>query len=247
MEAVRKQPTNKRERWLLFELQCIEGEWQRALQQLQAWATLEFEGAARAQLYRELIQCEMMRADVFAGRRAPGFIDQAPAWLDTLLSANMQMAEGNLSAADDLRETALNDAPATRGESTQIGAFDWLADSDSRLGPVCEMAVAGGYRWVPFDDMRSLTLAGLATPVDLVWRPVTVILRDATVLRGYIPARYPDSEHRSTELKLARETAWTDLGRTGVVAVGQKTWTTDRGDFGLFEIGECRFVHDEQA
>jgi type VI secretion system protein ImpE len=247
IEAVRKQPTSKRERWLLFELLCIDGEWERALQQLQTWATLEPEGTARAQLYRELIQCELMRADVFAGRRTPGFIEQAPAWLVTLLRANTEMAEGNLPAADDLREAALDVAPVTRGESTQMGPFEWLTDSDSRLGPVCEMAVAGGYRWIPFDDMRSLTLAAPVTPADLAWRPATVILRNATVLRGYSPARYPHAGHTPTAIKLGRETVWTDVGLTGVIAAGQKTWSTDRGDFGLLEIGECRFIHDGQT
>jgi type VI secretion system protein ImpE len=31
------------------------------------------------------------------------------------------------------------------------------------------------------------------------------------------------------------------------MALGQKTWSTDKGDFGLLEINECRFMHDEQT
>lgn len=246
-EVVRKQPTNKSERWFLFELLCFGGEWERALLQLQTWATLELEGNARAQLYRRLIQCEMLRGDVFAGRRTPGFVNPAPAWLSALLRANTLMSHGDLPAADDLRATALNEAPTTRGESTQVGSFEWLADSDSRLGPVCEMAVAGGYRWVPFNDMRSLTLGALTTPADMLWRPITVILRDATVLRGYVPARYPDSERSTAAVRLMRETTWTSVGQWGVVAVGQKTLTTESGDFGLFEVGECRFIHEKES
>jgi type VI secretion system protein ImpE len=243
-ETVRKQPANARERWLLVQLLCLDGEWERALKQLQTWATLTPDGEPRAQLHRGLIQSEMFRAEVFAGLRTPGSIDPLPAWVNILLQANAKLGEGKLAEADALREAALNDAPATRGESEQMGAFEWLSESDTRLGPVCEMAVAGGYRWIPFNEMKSLILTPAATLTDLVWRPITAILRNATVLRGYLPTRYPDSEIASADIKLARKTEWTNVGKTGVIALGQKTWTTDQNDFGLLEIGECRFTHE---
>ncbi|MCC8395698.1 ImpE protein superfamily protein [Paraburkholderia sp. MMS20-SJTR3] len=246
VEHVRKHPSNVRERWLLFELLCLDGEWDRALQQLQTWATLEPEGTSRAQMYRGLIQSEMFRTEVFAGQRTPGEIDPLPAWVNTLVQANAELGKGNLTAADQLRRAAFDEAPTTRGESETIGAFEWLTDSDSRLGPVCELAVAGGYRWVPFDAIKSLTLGPITSLTDLVWRSAVVGLRNATVLRGYLPVRYPGSENGPTELKIARETSWQDVGETGVLALGQKTWSTDNGDFGLLQIGECRFIYDEQ-
>nr|WP_244196104.1 type VI secretion system accessory protein TagJ [Paraburkholderia susongensis] len=247
IDNVRRHPSSVRERWLLFELLCLGGEWRRALQQLQTWATLEPEGASRAKLYRGLIQSEMFRAEVFGGQRTPGEIDPLPAWANSLVQANIRLGEGKLAAADELRTAAFNDAPATRGESTQIGAFEWLSDSDTRLGPVCELAVAGGYRWVPFDAMKSLTLGPITALTDLVWRSAVVGLRNAAVLRGYLPVRYPGSENGPSAIRLARETTWKDVGETGVIALGQKTWSTDKGDFGLLEIGECRFIHDEQT
>ncbi|WP_231337679.1 type VI secretion system accessory protein TagJ [Paraburkholderia sprentiae] len=247
IDNVRKHPSNVRARWLLFELLCIDGEWQRALQQLQTWATLESEGVSRAQMYRGLIRGEIFRAEVFAGQRTPGEIDPLPEWVKTLLQANAKLGEGNLAAADELRGAALNAAPATRGESAQIGEFEWLTDSDTRLGPVCELTVAGGYRWVPFDAIKSLTLGPVTSLTDLVWRSAVVGLRDATVLRGYLPVRYPGSESGPTATRLARETSWTDVGETGVIALGQKTWSTDKGDVGLLDLGECRFNHDERV
>lgn len=246
IDNLRKHPSNVRERWLLFELLCLDGEWARALQQLQTWATLEPEGTSRAQMYRGLIRSEMFRNEVFAGQRTPGEIDPLPEWVKALLQANVKLDEGNLAASDELRSAALDSAPATRGESTQIGEFAWLTDSDSRLGPVCELTVAGGYRWVPFDSMKSLTLGPVTALSDLVWRSAVVGLRDATVLRGYLPVRYPGSESGPAAIRLARETTWKDVGETAVIALGQKTWSTDKGDFGLLDIGECRFNHDER-
>ncbi|WP_233838003.1 type VI secretion system accessory protein TagJ [Paraburkholderia sp. ZP32-5] len=247
IDNVRRHPSNVRERWLLFELLCVDGEWERALQQLQTWATLEPEGASRAHLYHGLIQSEMFRAEVFAGQRTPGEIDPLPTWVNSLIEANVKLGKGDLIAADELRHAAFSAAPATRGRGARVGTFEWLADSDSRLGPVCELAVAGGYRWVPFDAMKSLTLGPTTTLIDLVWRSVIVGLRNATVLRGYLPVRYPGSESSPCATRLARETVWTDVGEAGVIALGQKTWCTDRGDFGLLDLDECHFIHDEQT
>ncbi|KVT84071.1 ImpE protein superfamily protein [Burkholderia ubonensis] len=245
IETVRRRPSDASERWLLFQLLCVDGDWVRALKQLQTWATLEPEGAARAQLHRGLIESEIFRAEVFAGTRTPGFIDgAAPAWIDLLLQANARLGAGDVSGADALRRAALDEAPASRGESPEMDGFDWLTDSDTRLGPVCEMTVAGGYRWIPFARIKSLTLTPVGTLTDLVWRPATLILRDATVLRGYVPARYPGSEHGPAEIRLARETRWQDVGETNVIALGQKTWTTDCGDWGVLDVGSCRFTDE---
>jgi type VI secretion system protein ImpE len=247
IDTIKRKPADTRERWLLFQLLCIDGEWERALKQLQTWASLEPAGTPRAQLYRGLIAAEMFRADVLAGIRRPGFIDPPPAWVDALLDANARLGANDIAAADALRATALNDAPRARGDGPETGAFQWLTDSDTRLGPICEMAVAGGYRWIPFDRLRSLTLTPVGTLTDLVWRAATVVLHDATVLKGYLPIRYPGSERAAPPLKLACETCWTDVGATHVLGLGQKTWTTDRGDWGLLDIGSCRFGADDGA
>ncbi|PNE77380.1 ImpE protein superfamily protein [Burkholderia thailandensis] len=241
-EAVRKKPSDTRERWLLFQLLCIDGAWDRALKQLQTWAQLEPQGEARAQLHRGLIRCEMFRADVLAGKRTPGFIDAQPAWVDTLLEANAKLGAGNVAAADALRESAFDSAPVTCGESAEMGSFAWLTDSDTRLGPIFEIAVAGGYRWIPFEQLKSITFTPAGTLSDLVWRPVTALMLDATVLRGYAPTRYPGSENGATAIRLASETTWSDIGTTNVVALGQRTWTTDQGDWGMLQIGGCRFT-----
>lgn len=246
--TVRKHPSSTRERWLLFQLLCIDGDWQRALKQLQTWVTLEPEGAPRAQMYRGLIQAEMFRAEVFGGSRAPGFIDAAPAWIADLLQANALLGKGELGSADALRLQALNAAPATRGEGELIGKFEWLTESDTRLGPVCEMAIAGGYRWLPFEQMLSLRITPVSSLLDLVWSPATVTLRDRTILKGYVPSRYAGSESGPDAIKLGRQTSWTEAGETAVIGLGQKTWSSERGDWAMLNIGECRFIHgdDEQ-
>ncbi|VVU54044.1 type VI secretion system accessory protein TagJ [Burkholderia anthina] len=244
---VKRRPSDVRLRWLLFELLCVDGEWDRALRQLQTWTMLESEGTSRAQMYRELIRCENLRTAVFDGRRTPNGIDPLPPWVDTLTRANAKLVDGDIATADVLRGAALGDAPATRGHCPQVGDFAWLTDSDTRVGPICELVVAGGYRWIPFDEMQTLTLGPITSLTDLVWRSAVISLRNATVLRGFLPVRYPGSENGPASLKLARETTWKDIGITAVIALGQKTWSSDKGDIGLLDISECRFSHDEHA
>ncbi|KVK99019.1 type VI secretion system accessory protein TagJ [Burkholderia ubonensis] len=244
-EAVRNRPTDARERWLLYQWLCIDGEWERALKQLQTWARLDPDGEARAQLHRGLIRSEMFRSEVFAGRREPGFIDVPPAWVGSLLRANAKLGDGAVADADALRREAFEEASSTAGDSPEMGRYAWLTDSDTRLGPIFEMAVAGGYCWIPFEQIRSIALTPAGSLTDLAWRPTTVILRDATVLKGYVPTRYPGSESGSANIRLARETTWTDVGTTHVIALGQRTWTTDLGDWGLLEIANCRFTDED--
>lgn len=243
-EAVRNTPGNLQVRWLLFQLMCVTGDWTRALKQLQVWATLP-EQAARnaptAQLYRGLIQSELFRAEVFAGKRQPGFIDTPPQWLLGLLEANAVYASGDLPGSDRLRSTALDLAPLSGGKGPATGKFDWMCDSDTRLGPVCEIAVSGGYRWVPFEQMKAISVSRPVNLLDLIWCPAVMTLLDDTVLRGYMPARYPGSESAADDVQLGRTTTWQDCGEATVIGLGQKTWSTDQGDWGVLELGECRF------
>lgn len=246
-DHVRRCPADSRKRWLLFELLCLDGAWERALRHLQTWATLRPDGESRAQTFRLLVQSEAFRAEVFAGRRLPCSLGPVPAWLDTLHRANAALADQDLATADALRTVALNDAPARGGDGQPLGAFAWLTDSDSRLGPVCELIATGCYHLLPFDDLSSLTLGPVTAPSDLIWRQATVTRNDGKVLHGYVPMRYPGSERGPTPVKLARHTTWTELGETSVIALGQKTWTTDHGDFGLLGLDTCRFDTRERA
>ncbi|MFM0068710.1 type VI secretion system accessory protein TagJ [Paraburkholderia aspalathi] len=241
-EAVRQSPADAEARWLLFQLLCIGGEWLRALKHLQVWAMLTPRSDAKAQLYRGLVQAEIFRADVFAGSRTPRFVASPPAWVTRLLDANASFCTGDIHTADQLRQEAFDATPQVRGSGPETGPFDWIADSDTRLGPMCEMATAGGYCWIPFEHLRALSLHPVTTLIDLVWRPAALTLREATVLKGYMPTRYIDSESSHETLKLAQETTWTDTGTTHVIGKGQKTWTTNQGDWGLLDITSCEFM-----
>jgi type VI secretion system protein ImpE len=246
---IRSQPAVAEHRWVLFELLCLTQQWERAIQQLQVFAQLNPQLAQVAQAYRDLIRAERWRAEVLGGLRDPGFVIEPPSWVESLVRALRLTAAGQSGEADALREKALDEAPLVAGRGG-THAFEWIADSDSRLGPVCEVVTAGRYRWLPFSGIAAWELGRPAALIDLVWAPCSLTLVDGTKARGFMPARFPavvEGIHDRAmldALRLGNTTVWTESGRTGVIAQGRKTWTTSAGDVGLFELDVCSFEHD---
>lgn len=262
--AVRARPVDAASRWALFQLLCVTGQWERAVGQLQAYARFAAQHAHIAHAYRDLIRAERFRARVMAGQARPGFVFDAPPWIDDLLEALRAQAAGARDEADRARSRALDRAPFVAGRGPDA-PFDWIADSDSRFGPVCEVVTAGHDRWLPFSDLAGWRLARPGVPLALVWAPCVLTLADGSVAHGFMPARYPGSEladgsgapgasaaaheadaHESAAreadaLRLGSRTAGRDVGRTGVFALGRKTWSTSAGDAGLFELHACEF------
>jgi len=240
-ESIRSRPGNIRERWLFFQLACLLGDWDRALKQLQGCAQIDPEREQIAQVMRGLIRSEVLRAEVLNGKNTPGYvIDQPPAWVLLLLEALRASSKGDNELADTTRQQALSEVLDLPGEIDGL-PFAWISDTDTRLGPVCELIVAGRYRWCPFCELSSINLNSPHGLLDLIWAKADCTLRDGSELQAYIPVRYPGSESGTDEIRLARETAWQELGTTGIVGLGQKTLMTDAGDYGLLDLRKISF------
>jgi type VI secretion system protein ImpE len=237
---VRSDPAQVTYRWELFQLLCVLGQWERAIQQLQVCARQQPEQLATAHACRDLIRAEKMRAKVFAGSVAPGFLVEPPPWVQGLVDALSLTAHGDIESADRMREAALDDAQSidARFDQTQV---EWISDSDSRLGPVCEIITAKYYRWLPLADIARWQVDRPATLLELVWAPCTLTLRDSSAVRGFLPARYPSSPDDDDALRLGKRTVWREVGRTAVIGMGRKTWATSAGDFSVFELASCEF------
>jgi type VI secretion system protein ImpE len=249
--SIRNEPASAGHRWALFQLLCVTQQWDRAIQQLQVFAQLSPQQAQVAQACRDLVRAERWRAKVMSGEAQPGFVIEPPAWVGRLVEALQLNAAGRTDDADRVREAALDAAPLTAGHSN-THAFDWIADSDTRLGPVCELITAGRYRWLPFSDIASWQIARPAALIDLVWAPCSLMLVDGTTLRGFMPARYPLLEDATYDadsleaLQLGNATVWTETGRSCVIAQGRRTWTTGAGDISMFELDLCSFANDAE-
>jgi type VI secretion system protein ImpE len=237
---VRSDPARVAYRWELFQLLCVLAQWERAVQQLQVCARQQPGQLATAHACRDLIRAEKVRARVFAGETAPGFIKESPPWVQNLIGALGKNARGDMESADNAREAALSDAQSINA-CFGGNKVDWISDSDSRLGPVCEIITAKHYRWLPIADIARWQIERPATLLELVWAPCTLTLHDGTDLRGFMPARYPVSINDDDALRLGNATEWREVGRTAVIGMGRKTWSTSAGDFSVFELASCDF------
>ena len=233
---VRRAPGDAKLRTYLFQLLALRGTWDRALSQLQVAAQLSPLAIPMAQAYREAIRCEVYRAEVFAGQRQPSLLGTPPAWAGPLLEALKLFATGRVADAETLRADALDAAPATPGTIDGV-AFEWIADMDSRIGPMCEAFVDGKYVWIPFEHIAALKIDPPADLRDLVWAGAELTFANGGTTVAMIPSRYPGSHAASDgALRMARKTAWTESGEDTFVGQGQRMWATDAGEYAMLDV-----------
>lgn len=243
-ESVRKDAANGKYRVFLFQLLCVMGQWRRALTQLAVAGELDASTLPMVQTYREAIQCEALRGEIFRGTRAPLIFGEPQAWLVMLLEALKADAAGDHHRAADLRTQAFEAAPGSGG-SIDGQRFEWLADADPRLGPVLEAVVNGRYFWIPMDRISSIEFDAPADLRDTVWMPATFTwINDAHTV-GLVPTRYNDTAQSGDEgLLMARRTEWVEAGSLVAHGLGQRMLVTDTGDFALMDVRRIEFdVH----
>jgi type VI secretion system protein ImpE len=241
-DSVRREPTNSLLRVHLFQLQVVLGLWDKALMQLQAAARFDPKSNAMAQAYREVMRCEVYRAQVFNGKRQPNFLGNQHTWMLDMLKALAAETTGENVVAQDLRTQSLESAP-THTASIDGVSVEWIADGDSRLGPICEVLINGQYCWLPFCDIKVLTIEKPQDLRDLVWSPMSVQLRDETTYSGFMPSRYPGTEsNESDDLRLARLTTWVDKGNDAWFGFGQRVFVSDVGEHSLLDIRKIEFT-----
>ncbi len=235
-EQVRREPANARYRIFLFQLLAVMGRWGRALTQLEVAGELDAGTLAMVQTYREALRCEVLRANVFSGKRSPLIFGRPEEWLALLLEAQRLLALGEGERSASLRELALEAAPPTSGRIDD-SPFAWIMDGDNRLGPVLETIVNGHYYWIPFQRIRRLALDKPQDLRDLVWMPAHFTWVNGGESAGLIPTRYPGSEvSADPELRLSRRTEWLNEPNGAFLGQGQRMFFTDSGEYPLMNL-----------
>ncbi len=233
---VRARPQDPKLRIFLFQLLCVQGDWNRAITQLKLCAELDPSALPMAQTYREAIICEVFRQKVFAGEKAPLVFGEPQEWIALQIEALRLLAQGNAPKAAELRELAFEAAPASSG-ALNGAAFEWIADADTRLGPLLEMVVNGRYFWVPFTAIREIRAEDPEDLRDSVWTAVNLVLNTGGEVVALVPTRYAGAATPADgSARLARSTEWEDAGDGAFIGIGQRVLATDRGDVGLMDL-----------
>lgn len=241
-DRIRKEPQRADLRIFLFQIYCVIGEWGKAANQLNAIEELDKEAESLVKTYREAVRCEVYRKQVFAGQRVPLILGDPQNWIALMLEALKLDAGGHHAQAHELRGKALDEAPATPGTANDQ-AFEWLADADSRIGPMFEMIVNGKYYWVPMHRVEHLELDAPADLRDYVWTPATVTLANGGAHVALIPTRYPGSEASDQDkIRLARVTEWVEMAPDSYAGLGQRMFATDDADIALMDLRDLKFA-----
>ena len=239
---VREHAADAKSRVFLFQLLCVLGQWPRALTQLQVCGELDAAALPMVNAYREAVQAEAVREAVFTGKAQPLVLGPPQAWVALLVQALQADGDGDGATASRLRAEAFEAAPATPG-SLNAEAFSWIADADSRLGPVLEVVVEGRYAWVPFAAIKKVAIDPPTDLRDLVWVSARLELMNGGERPVLLPARYPGigvsaDAGADSALQLCRRTEWLEIGPDQYRGSGQRLLTTDGPEIGLLEVRE---------
>ncbi|TDR47871.1 type VI secretion system protein ImpE [Tahibacter aquaticus] len=244
--AIKAKPNVVELRVHLAQLSMLTGNWTRAVAQLQTAATLAASAIPMAQMYREAIRCEIQREKIFAGELAPQTIGQPEPWFATLSQSLASRGKDN-ALADELMQQAFEAAPATAFVLDET-PVDWLADADSRLGPICEIILKGQYYWLPFDHIQRLELEAPNDLRDLVWLPGRLTLRNGGQHVVLIPSRYPRSYGLDDErLALASLTRWEEIGADAYAGHGQRSWVSNVDDHAFLAVRALQRADEDGA
>lgn len=235
-DQVRKDPSNLRHRIFLFQLLAVLGDWNRAYTQLKVAGELDAGTLAMVQTYREALRCEIFRQAIFSGNGTPLVFGRPDRWTALLIEALRLLAKGDIEASQSLRSEAYELAPATTG-IIDGQTFEWIADADSRLGPVLEAIINGKYYWVPFHVIKAVVIEEPTDLRDLVWMPVEFTWSNGGGTVGLVPSRYPGSENsESPQIRMCRMTEWIERDADVFLGLGQRMLVTNAADFPLLEI-----------
>ncbi|MGE5152368.1 MAG: type VI secretion system accessory protein TagJ [Rhodospirillaceae bacterium] len=246
-EDVRARPADAKLRVFLFQLLCVLGQWERALNQLKVASEMEPLALPMAQMYGDAVRCEAIRDEVFDGRKSPMILGEPDQWLALLIESRLRAGRGEGAQSEELRLRAFEDAPASSGDINGT-AFEWIADADSRLGPVMEAIINGRYYWVPFSRIAKVSFEKPEDLRDLVWMPAQMQFANGGESLALIPTRYPGSESSPDgAIALARKTEWQPFADDAYAGLGQRLFATDAAEVPMLEVQTLSLHHDAAA
>lgn len=238
-EGVRGNPADPKLRTFLFQLLCVMGQWERASTQLKVLADMGTETKMLASIFHPVMNCEVLRRDVFEGKRTPIIFGEPEEWMGWVVQANELSAKGQFQAAQELRDKAFEAAPTTPGLLNGL-PFEWIADADPRLGPMLEVILEGHYYWVPFCRIKKLHVEAPTDLRDLVWAPAQFLWSNGGDATGHIPTRYAGTESSPDgQLRMARKTDWIERTEGFSVGLGQRLFATNESEHPVLE---CRDI-----
>jgi type VI secretion system protein ImpE len=117
---------------------------------------------------------------------------------------------GDRALARKKLDEAADASPALAGAAEER-AFSSVRDSDDLLASVLEVFAGGRYLWLPFENIRALTVAKPRHVLDLLWAGAEIEDSEGERASVHIPALYFGSSASANDaIRLGRATDWND-------------------------------------
>lgn len=235
--SVKSSPKDLEARWLLAELLILSGQFDRADSQFDTMITLEPRAAVAATPIRQLLRAEAARRQFFEEGRVPELLDGAGPQVRERLQAFVLLREGRRAEAGTICEKAEKARPALPGRirltaggggAGEERSFGDIRDLDDITAEVFEVLTrTGKYYWVEMGRVELIEFMPPERPLDLVWRPARMVVRDAFDAQVHLPAVYGTLEGADDASRLGRRTEWIGNEGHAVVGVGRRSFVLD--------------------
>ncbi|HVN24668.1 MAG TPA: type VI secretion system accessory protein TagJ [Syntrophorhabdales bacterium] len=242
---VKASPSDVSKRVLLFQVLSFYGEWDKAGGHLDVIASLDPRSETGVQTYKNLIQAEKERQEVYTRKKLPGFLGGIPSYLELYFTAWEKLNQKKLKEARALYDKLSELRPKIAGNISGK-SFSGFRDTDTFLSFFLEAIVHERYIWIPFESLRELSVRQPKTLFDLLWSEARIVTWEGLTINCYVPVLYPDSFlHHDDRVKLGRLTDWKPLGSKFARASGQHVFGVNREEVAILELGDVTFKAPE--
>ncbi|MEN6320483.1 MAG: type VI secretion system accessory protein TagJ [Syntrophaceae bacterium] len=241
IEEVKSSPANAGKRTLLFQIHSLLGEWDKAERHLDVLAAQEASRETGVQVYKNLVQAERRRLEVFRDGRSPSFLPETPHYFEMYKLASEKLRGGNIDEAVNLFDSVNELIPVISG-SIDGKDFTGFSDTDIFLLFFLEAIAHEQYLWIPFEAIREISITPPKTLFDLIWIPARITTWSGLSLNCQLPVIYPESFlHQDDRIKLGRMTQWSPIGGPFSKGMGQHVYIVGDDEISILDIREITF------
>ncbi len=218
-------PLNTDHRSSLIEMLCIQGELERADNQLNIMALKHPEFIVGVNNLRQLVRAQQCRLDFVNGTSVPELFEKVTPYSEALIKFNIELHNGDdqsISDSADVFEKA-REKIAYKVNEKEVKEF---RDLDDSLGSFIEIfGTDGKYYLADLSNIEYIIFKPISSIVERVWRRVDLGIKNGPSGEAHIPIVYVNS--KTDAQKLGRETDWENRTETVVMGLGLKTWLAD--------------------
>lgn len=241
VEEVKSSPANAGRRTLLFQVYSLLGEWDKAQRHLDVLAAQDAGRETGVQVYKNLMQAERKRLDVFRNGLLPSFLPGTPPYLELYRLACEKLKNGQIDEAINLFDDVNDQIPVISG-TVNGKDFTGFNDTDVFLLFFLEIIAEERYIWIPFEKIREISIAPPKTLFDLIWVSAHITTWEGLALNCYLPVCYPESFlHADDRIKLGRMTDWNLVGGPFSRGAGQHVYQAGEDEISLLDIRDVTF------